>query len=136
MQEALAALLGPDAAGLSASAEARLKVCWMEEYGLWRRAKLGKDRWVYVWVDGVYGLRAEDERLRALVVIGVNERGQKKLLAIDYGVRESRQSWREVLLALQGRELTIPPRPAAGDGTLGFWAALRKICAETRQQRC
>lgn len=137
MQEALAALLGPDAEGLSASAVARLKACWMEEYRLWRRAKLGKDRWVYLWVDGIYsGLRAEDQRLCALVVVGVNERGQKKLLAIEDGVRESKQSWREVLLALKGRGLTIPPKLAVGDGALGFWAAVREIYPETRPQRC
>jgi len=137
MQEALAALLGPEAAGLSASAVARLKGCWMEEYRLWRRAKLGRDRWVYLWVDGIYsGLRAEDERLCALVVVGVNERGQKKLLAIEDGVRESKQSWREVLLELKGRGLTIPPKLAVGDGALGFWAAVREIYPETRPQRC
>jgi len=137
MQEALAALLGPEAAGLSASAVARLKACWMEEYRLWRRSKLGKDRWVYLWVDGIYsGLRAEDERLCALVVVGVNERGQKKLLAIEDGVRESKQSWREVLLELKGRGLTIPPHLAVGDGALGFWAAVREIYPETRPQRC
>jgi len=137
MQEALAALLGPEAAGLSASAVARLKACWTEEYRSWRRAKLGRDRWVYLWVDGIYsGLRAEDQRLCALVVIGVNERGQKKLLALEDGVRESKQSWREVLLALKGRGLTIPPRLAVGDGALGFWAAVREIYPETRPQRC
>ena len=137
MQEALAALLGPEAAGLSASVVARLKGCWMEEYRRWRRAKLGKDRWVYLWVDGIYsGLRAENERLCALVVIGVNERGEKKLLAIEDGVRESKQSWREVLLALKGRGLTIPPKLAVGDGALGFWAAVREIYPETRPQRC
>lgn len=137
MQEALAALLGPEATGLSASAVARLKGCWTEEYRLWRRSKLGKDRWVYLWVDGIYsGLRADDQRLCALVVIGVNERGEKKLLAIEDGVRESKQSWREVLLALKGRGLTLPPRLAVGDGALGFWAAVREIYPETRPQRC
>jgi len=137
MQEALAALLGPEAAGLSASAVARLKGCWMEEYRLWRRSKLGKDRWVYLWVDGIYsGLRAEDQRLCALVVVGVNERGQKKLLALEDGVRESKQSWREVLLELKGRGLTIPPKLAVGDGALGFWAAVREIYPETQLQRC
>jgi len=137
MREALAALVGPGAAGLSASVVARLKGRWMEEYRLWRRAKLGKERWVYVWVDGIYsGLRTEDERLCALVVIGVNERGQKKFLAIEDGVRESKQSWRELLLALKGRGLGIPPRLAVGDGALGFWAALREIYPQTRQQRC
>ena len=79
MQDALAALLGPEAAGLSASVVARLKSRWTEEYRLWRRSKLGRDRWVYLWVDGIYsGLRAEDERLCALVVIGVNERGAEE----------------------------------------------------------
>jgi putative transposase len=137
MQEALAALLGSEAAGLSASVVARLKGVWMEEYRLWRCAKLGKERWVYWWVDGIYsGLRAEDERLCALVIIGVNERGQKKLLAIEDGVRESKQSWREVLLELKGRGLTIAPRLAVGEGALGFWAALREIYPETRPQRC
>lgn len=137
MHEALAALLGPEAAGLSASAVARLKGCWMEEYRQWCRSKLDRDRWVYVWVDGIYsGLRAEDERLCALVVIGVNERGEKKFLAIEDGVRESKQSWREVLLGLKGRGLTIPPKLAVGDGALGFWAAVREVFPETRQQRC
>jgi putative transposase len=84
MQQALATLVGPEAAGLSASVVARLKSRWMEEYRLWRRSKLGRNRWVYVWADGIYsGLRGEDERLCALVVIGVNERGQKKFLAIE-----------------------------------------------------
>lgn len=137
MHEALAALLGPEAAGFSASAVARLKGCWMEEYRQWCRSKLDRDRWVYVWVDGIYsGLRAEDERLCALVVIGVNERGEKKFLAIEDGVRESKQSWREVLLGLKGRGLTIPPKLAVGDGALGFWAAVREVFPETRQQRC
>lgn len=137
MHEALAALLGPEAAGLSASAVARLKGCWMEEYRQWCRSKLDRDRWVYVWVDGIYsGLRAEDEWLCALVVIGVNELGQKKFLAIEDGVRESKQSWREVLLGLKGRGLTIPPKLAVGDGALGFWAAVREVFPETRQQRC
>lgn len=137
MREALAALVGQEAAGLSASVVARLKGRWMEEYRLWRRSRLGKDRWVYLWADGIYsGLRAEDERLCALVVIGVNERGQKKFLAIEDGVRESKQSWRELLLALKGRGLAIPPQLAVGDGALGFWGALEEVYPETRHQRC
>ena len=137
MREALAALVGTEAAGLSASVVARLKGRWSTEYRAWRRAKLGKDRWVYLWADGIFpGLRAEDERLCALVVIGVNERGQKKFLAIEDGVRESTQSWREVLLELKRRGLLIPPRLAVGDGALGFWAALEEIYPQTRHQRC
>ena len=137
MSEALSALVGPQAAGLSASVVARLKGRWSQEYQSWRRAKLGRDRWVYVWADGIYsGLRGEDERLCALVVIGVNERGQKKFLAIEDGVRESTQSWREVLLHLKRRGLSTPPRLAVGDGALGFWAALDEIYPQTRHQRC
>ena len=137
MQEALAALLGCEAAGLSASAISRLKGCWMEEYRQWCGSKLDHDRWVYLWVDGIYsGLRAEDERLCALVIIGVNERGQKKFLAIEDGVRESKQSWLEVLLGLKDRGLTVPPSLAVGDGALGFWAAVREVFPDTRQQRC
>jgi len=137
MQEALAALLGCEAAGLSASAISRLKGCWTEEYRQWCGSKLEHDRWVYLWVDGIYsGLRAEDERLCALVIIGVNERGQKKFLAIEDGVRESKQSWREVLLGLKDRGLTVPPSLAVGDGALGFWAAVREVFPDTRQQRC
>ena len=95
-------LVGQDAKGLSASTVARLKQVWAEEYSRWREAPLDKDRWVYVWADGVYrGLRAEQTKLCSLVVIGVNERGEKRFLAVEDGVRESTQSWREVLLKLK-----------------------------------
>lgn len=137
MREALAALVGTEAAGLSASVVARLKGRWAGEYRAWRRAKLARERWVYLWADGIYsGLRGEDERLCALVVIGVNERGQKRFLAIEDGVRESTQSWREVLLDLKRRGLEIPPKLAVGDGALGFWAALEELYPQTRHQRC
>jgi transposase-like protein len=137
MSEALAALVGKDAAGLSAAVVSRLKARWAQEYDAWRRSALGKDRWVYLWADGIYsGLRAEDEKLCLLVVIGVNERGQKHLLAIEDGVRESAESWRAVLRDLQARGLKIPPKLAVGDGALGFWAALAEFFPETRDQRC
>ncbi len=137
MREALAALVGPEAKGLSPPVVARLKQRWSQEYKAWRRQKLGKDRWVYLWADGIYsGLRAEDERLCVLVVIGVNERGQKRFLAIEDGMRESKASWMDVLRDLKKRGLVIPPKLAVGDGALGFWAALEEIFPETRQQRC
>jgi putative transposase len=137
MSEALSVLVGPEAAGLSASVVSRLKSRWQKEYEAWCRTSLGSERWVYLWADGIYsGLRAEDERLCALVVIGVNERGQKRFLAIEDGVRGSKQSWRELLLGLKKRGLTLAPRLAVGDGALGFWAALEEIYPETRQQRC
>jgi transposase-like protein len=137
MSEALAALVGKEAAGLSAAVVSRLKARWTQEYDAWKRSALGKERWVYLWADAIYsGLRAEDEKLCLLVVIGVNERGQKRLLAIEDGVRESAESWRAVLRDLQARGLKIPPKLAVGDGALGFWAALAEFFPETRDQRC
>jgi transposase-like protein len=128
MSEALAVLVGPQAAGLSAAVVSRLKSGWQKEYEAWCRSTLGKERWVYLWADGIYsGLRGEEQRLCALVVIGVNERGQKRLLAIEDGVRESKQSWRELLLGLKRRGLTVPAKLAVGDGALGFWGALDEI---------
>ena len=136
MGEALTVLVGQEAKGLSASTVSRLKQVWAEEYSRWCDARLDKDRWVYVWVDGIYsGLRAERAKLCALVVVGVNERGEKHFLAIEDGVRESTQSWREVLLKLKSRGMNIP-QLAIGDGAMGFWAALEEIYPETRQQRC
>ncbi len=137
MQEALEVLVGPDAKGLSAAVIGRLKREWEAEYADWCRRDVSRDRWVYWWVDGIYsGLRGEHQRLCALVVIGVNERGGKHFLAIEDGVRESTQSWREVLLDLKRRGLTVPPKLAVGDGALGFWAALEEVYPETRHQRC
>ncbi|MCY4426448.1 MAG: IS256 family transposase [Halieaceae bacterium] len=136
MGAALDVLVGPEAKGLSASTVSRLKHAWAQEYQAWRDERLDKDRWVYLWADGVYsGLRAEQAKLCALVIIGVNERGEKHFLAIEDGVRESTQSWREVLLNLKSRGMH-KPQLAIGDGAMGFWAALDEIYPETRQQRC
>ena len=136
MASALEVLVGPDAKGLSASTVARLKQQWAEEYDQWRQTRLDKDQWVYLWADGIYsGLRAEDAKLCALVIIGVNERGQKHFLAIEDGVRESTQSWREVLLGLKSRGMNTP-KLAVGDGAMGFWAALDEVYSDTRHQRC
>lgn len=136
MEEALAVLVGPEAQGLSASTVGRLKRQWADEYAAWRQSRLDKDRWVYLWADGIYsGLRSEDAKLCALVIIGVNERGQKHFLAIEDGIRESTQSWREVLLGLKARGMNTP-QLAVGDGAMGFWAALDEVYSETRQQRC
>jgi transposase-like protein len=136
MAEALKVLVGPQAQGLSASTVSRLKQVWADEYHRWCEQRLDKDRWVYIWADGVYsGLRAEQTKLCALVVMGVNERGEKHFLAIEDGVRESTQSWREVLLKLKSRGMN-PPKLAVGDGAMGFWAALDEVYPETGQQRC
>jgi len=136
MGSALEVLVGPEAKGLSASTVSRLKQTWAQDYRRWNERRLDQDRWVYLWADGVYsGLRAEQTKLCALVIIGVNERGEKHFLAIDDGVRESTQSWREVLLNLKSRGLNVP-KLAIGDGAMGFWAALDEVLPETRQQRC
>jgi hypothetical protein len=122
--------------GLSASTVSRLKQRWAAEYETWQHRCLDHNRWVDVWADGIYsGLRAEDTKLCALVVIGVNERGQKHFLAIEDGMRESTQSWREVLLGLKHRGLAAPEL-AIGDGALGFWAALEEAYPDTRAERC
>ena len=137
MSQALAALVGPQAAGLSSSVVSRLKAKWKAEYETWRTSRLDKDRWVYVWADGIYsGLRGEADRLCVLVLIGVNERGQKRFLAIEDGVRESKLSWRELLNQLKERGLSIAPSLAVGDGALGFWSALAEVFPATMAQRC
>lgn len=136
MGSALEVLVGADAKGLSASTVSRLKQRWREEYEEWRHRRLDTDRWVYIWADGIYsGLRAEHHRLCALVIVGVNERGEKHFLGIEDGIRESTQSWREVLLDLKARGVGAPEL-AVGDGALGFWAALEEVFPSTRGQRC
>ena len=120
MGAALEVLVGPEAKGLSASTVSRLKQTWAQDCRRWNERRLDQDRWVYLWADGVYsGLRAEQTKLCALVIIGVNERGEKHFLAIDDGVRESTQSWREVLLNLKSCGLNVP-KLAIGDWRLAM----------------
>ncbi|NKB63522.1 MAG: IS256 family transposase [Gammaproteobacteria bacterium] len=136
MGEALKERVGPEAAGLSASTVSRLKQVWSQEYVAFSQRDLSKDRWVYLWADGVYsGLRAEQTKLCALVIIGVNDRGQKQFLGIEDGVRESTQSWRELLLNLKSRGMKAP-QLAIGDGAMGFWSAIEEVFSQTRHQRC
>ncbi len=135
--EALAALLGPGAPGLSASTVVRLKEGWQKDYEAWSKRSLADKRYVYFWVDGIhFNIRLEGERQCILVVIGATPEGKKELVAVQDGLRESEQSWRELLLDLKARGLAQPPKLAVGDGALGFWAALRKVFGETREQRC
>jgi transposase-like protein len=136
-QEALAALLGKDAPNLSPSVIARLKAEWEVEYARWQRRDLSARRYVYVWVDGVYlQARLEPQAECMLVVIGATPEGKKELLGFQVGMRESAQSWRELLADLKGRGLAIAPELATGDGALGFWKALEEVFPTTRHQRC
>ena len=135
--EALGALLGPDAPGLSPSTVSRLKEVWQGEMERWQGHDLSARRYVYLWADGIYFQPRLDEGKQCIcVIIGADEIGRKELLAITDGYRESAQSWREVLLDLKRRGLVIAPELAIGDGALGFWKALREIYGETREQRC
>jgi putative transposase len=139
-QEALQALLGEQAKGLSPNVVVRLKEQWAQEYEDWSRRDLSDRRYVYIWVDGIHvNVRLEDienRRQCMLVVMGATADGRKELIAVVDGYRESEQSWREVLVDLKHRGFTKPPMLAVGDGALGFWAALRKVFPETREQRC
>ena len=135
--EALAALLGAQAPGLSASTIGRLKEVWQDEMERWQRHDLSAKRYVYFWVDGIYfGARLEEEKQCILVIIGATDHGTKELIAITDGYRESEQSWREVLLDLKRRGLGIGPELVTGDGALGFWKALRQVYGAAREQRC
>jgi putative transposase len=136
-QEALAALLGKDAPNLSPSVIGRLKEEWQVDYDRWQRRDLSARRYVYIWADGVYlQARMEDDAACMLVVIGATPEGKKELVGFQVGVRESTQSWRELLVDLRARGLSIAPQIAVGDGALGFWKALEEIFPSTRHQRC
>lgn len=135
-KEALSSLLGDDAAGLSASNIARLTNEWNGEYEAFKRRSLADRDYVYVWADGVhFNIRLEDDRLCTLVIIGVRPDGTKELIAVEDGYRESTESWMTVLRDLKARGMRAPV-VAVGDGALGFWAAVRDVWPETREQRC
>jgi len=133
---ALEGLLGEDAAGLSPANIVRLTGCWEKEYTAFRQRDLTGREYVYVWVDGVhFNIRLEDDRLCTLVMIGARPNGEKELLAVEDGYRESGESWKALLRDLKRRGLAAPAL-AVGDGALGFWAAVREVWPETREQAC
>jgi len=135
--EALASLLGAQAAGLSASTISRLKAKWIDEHQQWQKRSLSGKRYVYMWADGIYfNIRNEDERQCILVIIGVTDTGVKELMGLEAGFRESELSWKSLLLRLQDRGLKVAPDLAMGDGALGFWKALAQVFPTTRVQRC
>ena len=135
--EALQALLGSDAGGLSAATVARLKNAWSEEHARWSKRDLSAKRYVYFWADGIHvQARLEDDAQCLLVIIGATPEGKKELVGLTDGVRESVQSWQELLLDLRRRGLSLGPELAVADGALGFWKALEEVWPKTRGQRC
>jgi len=124
--EALTVLLGKDAPGLSAATISRLKTVWQDEYKKWQQRDLSKKRYVYFWTDGIYCNVRMDDRQCLLMIIGATEDGHKELVALEGGIRESEQSWIEVLVDLKRRGLQVAPELATGDGSLGFWKALSR----------
>lgn len=136
-QDALTALLGADAPNLSPGAITRLTAGWQDDYDRWQRRDLSARRYVYIWADGVYlQARMEPQAECMLVIIGATPEGRKELVGFQVGLRESTQSWRELLVDLKARGLSVPPQLAVGDGALGFWKALDEAFPETRHQRC
>ena len=135
-QEALAALLGEQAQGLSANTISRLKAQWQADHRSWSQRDLSDRRYVYFWADGIYSHVRMDDRLCLLVIIGVTEHGRKELVAVEDGHRESEASWASVLNDLRERGLGTGPKLAIGDGALGFWKALRKTWPDVAEQRC
>ena len=135
-QEALSALLGEQAKGLSANTISRLKQSWSDEHRQWSQRDLSQSRYVYWWADGVYSNVRMDDRLCLLVIVGVTDQGSKELVAVEDGFRESEASWYELLSGLKARGLTVSPKLAIGDGALGFWKAISKCYPSTRHQRC
>jgi putative transposase len=135
--EALKALVGPNAPGLSATTVTRLKAVWEEEFQEWSKRLLGDKRYVYVWADGIhFNIRLEEDRQCILVLMGATADGKKELIAAVDGYRESEQSWLGLLLDVKARGLAIDPKLAIGDGALGFWKALRQVWPNAREQRC
>ena len=136
-EDALIALLGRDAGGLSASTIGRLKEAWCEEHARWSKRDLSAKRYIYFWVDGIHvQARLEDSAQCLLIIIGATPEGRKELVGLTDGVRESAQSWQELLLDLKRRGLSIGPELAVADGALGFWQALEEVWPHTRGQRC
>jgi transposase-like protein len=136
-QEAMSALLGVDAPNLSPGVIGRLTAGWQDEYDRWQDRDLSVRRYVYIWADGVYlQARMEPEAECILVIIGATPEGRKELLGFHVGVRESAQSWRELLVDIKARGLAVAPEVAVGDGALGFWKALDAVFPSTHHQRC
>lgn len=136
-QDTLVPLFGEQSKNLSPGVIGRLKSAWEGEYEQWNKRDLSKKTYVYWWVDGIYlQARMEDAKDCVLVVIGVNDQGQKELIALEDGFRESKESWLDLINNLKKIGLKKGPEVATGDGALGFWAAIRDAYPKTKHQRC
>ncbi len=133
--EALTALLGESVKGLSAVTIARLKGGWERDYTQWRERDWCGEEFVYLWADCIYVNVRSGEQRCLLVVVGCHARGHKHFLALEAGFRESKESWKAVLLSLRDRGVKAA-KLAVGDRGLGFWSALAEMYPETRAQRC
>jgi len=134
---ALSAILGEGVKGLSATNIVRLKEIWQTDYMKWKSRDLSDKNYVYFWIDGIYfNVRLEDDRSCILLIIAADKHGNKELLAVSDGYRESSLGWRELLLDLKKRGLSFAPKLVIGDGGLGFWKALGEVFPSTRRQRC
>lgn len=135
--QALSAILGESAKGLSATNIVRLKAIWEEDYKAWAKRDLSDKTYVYFWVDGIYfNVRLDEDKVCILIIVAADADGNKELIAVSDGYRESKISWKELLLDLKRRGLKQGPKLAIGDGSLGFWAAVREVFPEAREQRC
>ncbi len=135
--EALEVILGKGTAGLSAKTVSLLKSSWYEDWKAWKQRDLSRSHYVYLWVDGVYcNVRMDKDKQCLLVIVGATENGDKELVALEDGYRESEQSWSELLMDLKHRGLTEAPEIAVGDGAMGFWKALKKVYPQSKEQRC
>jgi len=136
-QDALASILGEGAKGLSAANIVRLKKGWEDDFNQWENRELSGKKYAYIWADGIhFNIRLDDQRSCILVIMGADEAGNKELLAVSDGYRESTLSWKEMLLRLDEQGLQEAPKLAIGDGALGFWKALDEVFPQTKRQRC
>ena len=132
---ALTQFLGT-AHGLSPATITRLTKQWQDEAKAFNQRTLAGTDYVYVWVDGIHlKVRLEQDKVCLLVMIGVRADGTKELIALDDGHRESTESWADLLRSCKRRGMQAPVL-AMGDGALGFWAALREVFPDTKEQRC
>jgi len=132
----LEVVLGEGAKKLTPSVLSDLKRDWTRQFNEWQTRDLSKVTFAYLYADGIYQkIRGDNPKICVLVLMGVDEQGKKHMIALEDGVRESTQSWREMLLGAKARGMNAA-KLATGDGAMGFWAALTEVYPSTKHQRC